>query len=56
MTGIQSLLIQHRDDRLIRRANEYKRGLLTDADYCDQVVEIVLQWLVKEQRSQSEEK
>lgn len=42
--------IRDRDARLIRRAQEYKRGLLTDEDYTDQVVEIVLTWLVKEER------
>jgi len=39
-----------RDKRLVQTANEYKRGLLTDQDYCDRVVEIVLTWLVREER------
>jgi hypothetical protein len=44
----QAILAMQRDERLVKRANEYKKGLLTDQDYCDQVVEITLEWLVKE--------
>lgn len=50
MDTVQTLAIRHRDERLVRRAQEYKKGLLTEQEYCDQVVEIVLTWLVKEGR------
>ena len=37
-----------RDRKLVLIANEFKRGLLTEQDYLDRTIDVVLSWLVKE--------